>query len=277
MKAFSTKLSHINLAGLESGPHSFPQLLALHGWLDNAESFAPLNQHLDSFHRYFLDFPGHGHSGHRPTGCWYYFTEYVADVVAFIERKNLQNLHLVGHSMGGYVAQLVASICPERVSKLTLIEAFGLYISKEGDVVDHLAKAIFDRNRLAKKTAPEYPDSERLVKLRADKSELSEDLARLIIERNLQPMGAGVGWRIDPRVRLASPIRFTEANATDMLKHIVCPVQVILGDTGHEDLRKALAAWRKYVPQLQVHTLVGGHHVHMQQPKQVAQLINSLS
>lgn len=277
MRAFSTKLPHIELAGLQSGPQSFPQLLALHGWLDNAQSFVPLNAHLDSFHRYFLDFPGHGCSGHRPTGCWYYFTEYVADVVAFIEHENLYDLHLVGHSMGGYVAQLVASICPERVSKLTLIEAFGLYISTQGDVVDHLAKAISTRKRLAEKTAPIYPDSERLVKLRAEKSELSEDLARLIIERNLQPVANGVEWRIDPRVRLASPIRFTEANATDMLKHIVCPVQLILGDTGHEDLRKALAAWQKYVPQLQVHTLVGGHHVHMQQPEQVAQIIGSLS
>lgn len=276
MKPFVSELTHINLAGLESGPQSFPPLLGLHGWLDNAASFTPLNPHLDNFHRYFLDFPGHGYSGHRAAGCWYYFTEYVADIVAFIEHEDIRDLHLVGHSMGGYVAQLVASICPERVSKLTLIEAFGLYISTQGDVVDHLKKAISERNRMAGKAAPVYPNSERLVKLRAEKSELSEPLARLIIERNLESVAAGVSWRIDPRVRLASPIRFTEANATDMLKHIRCPVQLILGDSGSKQLLKAVAAWRKHVPQLQVHTLAGGHHVHMEQPEQVAQLINSL-
>ncbi|RUO37224.1 alpha/beta hydrolase [Aliidiomarina shirensis] len=276
MKPFTTKLPHIELAGLKSGPQSFPKLLGLHGWLDNAQSFAPLEPHLDNFHRSFLDFPGHGHSGHRPNGGWYYFTEYVADVVAFLEQEDVHDLHLVGHSMGGYVAQLVASICPERVSKLTLIEAFGLYISTQGDVVEHLSKAIFERKRLADKTAPVYSNSARLVKLRAEKSELSEDLARLIIERNLETVASGVTWRIDPRVRLASPIRFTEANATDMLKHIACPVQLILGDTGSKDLLKAVAAWRKHVPQLEVHTLSGGHHVHMQQPERVAQLINRL-
>ncbi|RUO19320.1 hypothetical protein CWE08_10115 [Aliidiomarina iranensis] len=289
MKPFSKPLSHIQLAGLSTGPHSFPpssqqlsspssrQLLGLHGWLDNAASFAPLAPHLENFHCRFLDFPGHGHSGHRASGSWYYFTEYVADVVAFIEAEDIHDLHLVGHSMGGYVAQLVATICPERVSKLTLIEAFGLYISTQGDVVAHLQNAIAARKRLAEKSAPVYPNSERLVKLRAEKSELSEDLARLIVERNLQPEGSGVTWRIDPRVRLASPIRFTETHATDMLKHIKCPVQLILGNTGTPELVQAVAAWQGCVPQLQVHTLQGGHHVHMQQPGEVAQLINNLT
>lgn len=299
MNEFVVDLKHIQLAGLHTftsgGPHSFasPQtslqstnsaeigtVVALHGWLDNANSFLPLQpflgQYLPPTHWRTLDFAGHGLSGHRAPGTWYYFLEYVADVVAFLEQENLSNVHLVGHSMGGYVAQLVAAVCPERIEKLTLIEAFGLWVSTEGDVVDHLAQALKDRKRLTEKRAPIYPDTERLVKLRAEKSELSEPLARLIIERNIQHVENGVTWRIDPRVRVASAFRFTEANATDMLKRIQCKVQLIMGTEGTEALAQAVAMWRNYVPQLQVHHLEGGHHVHMQQPEQVVELIANL-
>ena len=299
MNKFVVDLGHIQLAGLHTftsgGPHSFAScktsppsrnsaeidtVVALHGWLDNANSFLPLQpflgQYLPPTHWCALDFAGHGLSGHRAPGTWYYFLEYVADVVAFLEQEELFNVHLVGHSMGGYVAQFVAAICPERVEKLTLIEAFGLWLSTEGDVVDHLTQALQDRKRLAEKRAPIYPDIERLVKLRAEKSELSEPLARLIIERNIQHIENGVTWRIDPRVRIASAFRFTEVNATDMLKRIPCKVQLIMGTEGTEALAQAVAMWRKYVPQLQVHYLAGGHHVHMQQPEQVVELIANL-
>ena len=255
-------------------------MLALHGWLDNANSFAPLQPflpaHLPATHWRSLDFAGHGLSDHRPPGSWYYFLEYVADIVAFLEQENLSNVHLVGHSMGGYVAQFVAAVCPERIEKLTLIEAFGLWVSTEGDVVDHLAQALKDRKRLAERRAPIYPDTERLVKLRAEKSELSEPLARLIIERNIQHVENGVTWRIDPRVRVASAFRFTEANAISMLQRISCKAQLILGSAGTADLAQALAIWGAHVPHLQVHYLEGGHHVHMQQPEQVVGLIANL-
>lgn len=257
-----------------------PQILALHGWLDNAHSFLPLAPHLQqqlpNTPWLALDFAGHGHSGHRSAGSWYYFVDYVADIVSYLERYDVRNIHLVGHSMGGYVAQMVAAVCPERIAKLTLIEAFGLWIATEGTLVDHLRSAVTDRLRLAQKQPPVYADIAKVVALRAEKSELSEALARLIVERNMQPVEGGFSWRLDPKVRLASAFRFTEAHAVDMLKRIQCNVQLILGDQGTPALSKAVATWGKYVPQLAVTRLGGGHHVHMQQPQQVAELIVNL-
>src|SRR6185503_510957 len=44
-----------------------------------------------------------------------------ADVLAFMDAMNLKQATIVGHSMGSFVAQHVASEAPERVSKLVLL------------------------------------------------------------------------------------------------------------------------------------------------------------
>lgn len=260
-------------------------VLALHGWLDNAASFQPVIRALQeqaesdptAFQRDIdfiaLDFAGHGHSQHRPLGAWYYFTEYVADVATLIDSQEWSNVHLVGHSMGGYVAQMLAAVKPDQVQQLTVIEAMGLWLGTEGNLVTHLQKALAHRSELRSKAAPCYKDLQRLVKMRAELNDLSLDLARLLIERSVAETPLGFQWRVDPRVRLASPIRFTEMHAVDMLKSIKCPMQVILGDRGHENLLQAVNNWQQYVQNFSQITIQGGHHAHMQEPEVIARIL----
>lgn len=55
------------LSALQWGQPDAPPLLALHGWLDNAASFARLAPLLAKHRRAIaLDMPGHGHSAHLP-------------------------------------------------------------------------------------------------------------------------------------------------------------------------------------------------------------------
>ena len=64
-------LPHIELAAHLSGPEDGLPVIALHGWLDNANSFARLAPKLDGLRIIALDMAGHGHSGHRPPGAGY--------------------------------------------------------------------------------------------------------------------------------------------------------------------------------------------------------------
>ena len=69
------------LAGLEFGTPGGRPVLALHGWLDNAASFATVAPLLaKNLHIVALDLPGHGHSGHRSADASYPFTEWVPEV-----------------------------------------------------------------------------------------------------------------------------------------------------------------------------------------------------
>ena len=67
----SLTLAHGRLAALAWGDPEAPTWLALHGWLDNAESFsrlAPLLVEALGIRIVAIDFPGHGHSQPRAEG-----------------------------------------------------------------------------------------------------------------------------------------------------------------------------------------------------------------
>ena len=75
-------LPHIRLAGQRWGEGEHI-VLALHGWLDNAASFAPLAPYLidDNTSLIALEFAGHGRSAHRPLGAGYHFTDHMRDAM----------------------------------------------------------------------------------------------------------------------------------------------------------------------------------------------------
>jgi pimeloyl-ACP methyl ester carboxylesterase len=67
---------------------------------------------------YALDLPGHGKSAGR--GCMT-IEEYVDWIASFMEVARLDHAILIGHSMGGAIAQLYELKYPDRVNGLVLI------------------------------------------------------------------------------------------------------------------------------------------------------------
>ena len=145
-------------AGLAWGERDAPPALLLHGWLDNAGSFAPLARLLPGRRLWVPDLPGHGRSGHRPPGTWYHFVDYVSDVLALADALGLASFDLIGHSMGGAISTLVAASFPERIRKLSLIEALGPLARPADSVVGDLRRAI-DARRFVLGAAGFTPDS----------------------------------------------------------------------------------------------------------------------
>jgi pimeloyl-ACP methyl ester carboxylesterase len=73
---------------------------------------------------YTLDLPAHGEK--KRSGVGITVRNYVEEVVTFIKEKDLWNITLVGHSMGGMVIPKVAEQVSERISRVVHLAAFVL-------------------------------------------------------------------------------------------------------------------------------------------------------
>lgn len=108
----------IRLAYQVSGPPDAPPLVLLHALGEDASDWDVVAPVLARSRRvYALDLRGHGRSD-RPGE---YSLELMrADVLALLDELALERVDLVGHSMGGVVAYLLASDHPRRVARLVL-------------------------------------------------------------------------------------------------------------------------------------------------------------
>jgi len=272
------QLPHIKLCTLEHNPNMKDDIvLALHGWLDNANSFLPLMAYSESFRVIAVEWPGHGHSAHRGDDATYQLLDYVYDIYALIKHNEWQKVHIVGHSLGAIVASIFAGTFPNMVDRLVLIEALGAISAEADDTRPQLEKSIVTRYKAQTKDPSQraYSSTESAVRARLMASDFNEDIAALLVSRSLKHTDDGYQWRSDPRLKQLSPLRMMEAQAVDLLKGICQPTMLILGEAGYQSLRNNLTERIAVLPLLSVETFAGGHHVHMEQPEQIWQAIDT--
>lgn len=261
----------LTLAGLHWEGEGEP-ILALHGWLDNAASFEPLAAHLGR-PMVALDISGHGHSDHRPNEVATHLVDHVRDVKAVVDQLGWERFTLMGHSMGAGIACLFSAACPERVSRLVLIEGLGPPTTEPGEVASTLRKAIDDMAALASKKKPVYADIADAVKARTRGfGGLGHEASALLVARGLMPVEGGWTWRADSRLRLTSSLRLTEEQVEGFIRAIKAPTCLItgsegMGGSGMFDHRV------EWLEDVEVVRLTGRHHLHMERPQEVADAI----
>jgi pimeloyl-ACP methyl ester carboxylesterase len=104
------KVAKLNgvMINFAEGPPSGEPLLLIHGGGDRWQKFLPLIPQLTiRWHIYALDLRGHGKSARVPGQ--YLPEDYVSDVVAFVNGQINQPTIIFGHSLGAWIALLVAA------------------------------------------------------------------------------------------------------------------------------------------------------------------------
>ncbi len=118
-------LPEVTLAYRESGRADGPPLVLLHALGERASDWDVVLPDLaPGHHVYALDLRGHGDSGRAGA---YSLEAMRDDVLAFLDALGLDRVDLVGHSMGGAVACLLAQAAPQRIGRLVLEEIPALY------------------------------------------------------------------------------------------------------------------------------------------------------
>ena len=263
------------LGALRAGTPGAPKLLCLHGWLDNAASYLPLLPWLSDFDVVALDLPGHAGSDHRAPGYDYMLVDWIHDVLDALDALDWSRVKLLGHSMGGAIATMVAVAAPERIERLALIEALGPLNGDPAEAGTRLRKAVAARRALKPgRPARLIPDIEQAVDARLAVSQMSREAARLIVERNLRAVDGGWAWRSDPRLTLPSHLRVEEASILAWLRALEVPTFVLCAEPFPPYFTPEIRDHRvAQVRDCEMRVLEGGHHLHMEQPEAVAALL----
>jgi pimeloyl-ACP methyl ester carboxylesterase len=267
------ELPHLRLAAKAWGDPALPRLLALHGWLDNAASLDCLAPLLcEHFHIVAIDLPGHGRSGHRPPGTWYHYVDYLGDTLAAADALGWTHFGLLGHSLGGAVASMLAAASPQRIERLLLIEALGPLTAEVEQTLTLLQRALSQRHGLPAKSLRVFASETEAALTRAKAGDLSLEAAQIMVARGIKPAPeGGFVWSSDARLTLTSPQRYTEAQVLAVLGEIHTPTQLILAQPAPPFLPEAMISARiARVRGIDVVRIAGHHHLHLDDPRPVA-------
>lgn len=266
---------HVHIGGPENGRLVF----LLHGLMDTGASFAPLGQHLPADWRLIApDWRGHGDSDPAPQGYW--FPDYVADLEALIQHYagSQGQATLVGHSMGGQVASLLAGLRPTRISHLICLDSLNVPATPARDIPRRYRAWLDAQSR---PPAPRsYDNIESLAtRIRHRYPELLEAHITRLAQAWSKPDDHGrVRLATDPLHQVPFPGGFDPEEAMAVWRNVTASVLCL--DASDSQARRwisaaTLAQRRASFPHVK-HAVIPdcGHMLHLEKPTAVAEHIS---
>jgi pimeloyl-ACP methyl ester carboxylesterase len=127
-----------------------PPLLVIHGYMGMSDNWKTLGLKFADFHQvHLIDQRNHGRSFHDDA---FDYDLLVEDLYRYLAFHNLDNVNLLGHSMGGKVAMFFAVTFPELVSKLVVADiAPRYYEPHHQDILAALNAINFDLHNTRQK------------------------------------------------------------------------------------------------------------------------------
>ena len=193
--------------------------------------------------------PGFGELGDDPAMDT--FNDYVMHYVELLDALGIDKVHLVGFSLGGYLAAQIASQHPQRVKTLTLVAPAGMR-SKEYPTLDVLATPgdqivgmLASNFEVLKPWLPAGPDPEFM----GARYRESTTLARLLWEKP---------W--DPKFK-----RY--------LHRIKAPTLIIWGDEDRIVPPQQSELWRQVLPNAKLQIFKGAGHLVLDEKPEAANAV----
>ena len=231
----------LRLHYVDWGNEEAPPMLLVHGGRDHCRNWDWVAQALkDDYHIIAPDLRGHGDSQWLVGGS-YSIIDYVYDLAQLVHHIELEELVVVGHSMGGYLSLAYAGLYPHKVRKLISIEGMGI-LSRLADELSRLAdEATFDHEpllawaetmqQLSGRIPKRYATLEdALRRMRQANPHLSVEQARhLTIHGSNRNEDGTYSWKFDNYIRAWSPIGLSARQIRALYRRIDCPTLLVRG------------------------------------------------
>lgn len=150
-------------------------IVLIHGYGFDSRIWSPVELAFDGYHTIYLALPGFGED---PVEKSYTIEELAASLWSEIDPNIAPFVHLVGHSMGGYVCMEMLAQQPERVLSLALIHSHVYADTEEGKSSRTLAM-----NNI--KTLGSVVQAKKMIPSLFDKTHPLENVIELLIRRGL--------------------------------------------------------------------------------------------
>jgi pimeloyl-ACP methyl ester carboxylesterase len=261
----SFKNRGLTFAAKEWGRSGSLPVIALHGWLDNANSFDRMLPYLDNLHVIAMDLAGHGRSDFRSADSGYDIWYDISDIMSVADAMGWERFALLGHSRGAVISGLVAGTYPERISHAVLIDGFIPIPEDARDAAKQLAKSLHENRRFGSSSPTMFRDYESAVRARVKGFlPLQPEAAATLAERGVVEAEQGFFWRNDQRLKAASNFKLTKDHLESFFTAISAQVLLITAENSQfkpDDQQTEVFSW---IPQMQVQKLAGSHHLHLE-------------
>jgi esterase len=237
-------------------------LVILHGLYGNHGNWSTHARQLALHHAvYAFDARNHGQSPHADSMR---LEEMAADVAETMDSLGISLAHVLGHSMGGKTAMLLALREPQRVRSLVIVDIAPVAYAKGTDQVLNALLSL-DLTQLESRDEADEKLAERIA----------SKPVRDFLLTNLQRSSAGAfHWRINlPVIR----DYFDAVTGWPEQQHAYDgPVLFIRGEKSDYILPEYYAAMRKQFPHGTLKTVANaGHWVHSEKPEALQRLVGN--
>ncbi|GAA4224819.1 pimeloyl-ACP methyl ester carboxylesterase [Sagittula marina] len=254
----------LTYAGRMWGPEDGTPVLALHGWMDHADSFSILAPRLTGCRVVALDLSGQGLSAHRAAHATYNIWDDLPQIAGILDRLGWVQPVLMGHSRGANIAALFAAAQPDRVRALVSLDALAPEPTQVG-FAETLGKFVTDVRAQSSRSPRTFETADAYAARRAAQGN-SAATSQALAARALQAVDGGYQLRGDRRLFASSAVKLTQTDVEDVLRNLRCPVLNIMARDGI-CTRPALAALLTQAADLIGDytrlDLDGDHHFHL--------------
>lgn len=315
------------------------RVLMLHGWMDNAGSFdniVPYLKHKDGLYIVALDLPGHGKSSQLPPGSSYSDLNIVMEIrrcltelewVQPLNKKgNLnggsnsicaQNAHrqftIIGHSLGAGLATFYASLFPQDVEQMVLLDfikaktyPLDRFLDETAMTIDKFIETVPSRSPFSSPVLSKANLSSNNPNKTVDKGQvvvsqeaaiiatieahrqlgvLTRDDATCLLRRSTVAVSTPPNCVIYSRdLRLQAMLNFRENMDIHrvMFGRCLCHILIILGKTGMyndegaftTNMKEMEEFYRKRAKSVHLQWIDADHYLHMNRSQETAEMIN---
>ncbi|XP_025415619.1 serine hydrolase-like protein isoform X4 [Sipha flava] len=261
------------------------QVLFLHGKQDNCNTFDRLIPLLrQGFYFVCLDIPGHGCSSHFSPGFRITLESYVTAIKRVVDHLQWKQFKCIGHSMGGMIASFFASIYPEYIERLVMIDCAGPMSIYPEDTIQFMRtlcdNLLMVESKTMNRSPPSYTYEQAVNRILTKRpSKLTRHSADILIKRSLIKNSDGkYSFSTDQRLKVDYNQGFTPMQQMVLIHSIKCPVLYLLAAEnmfqklpGNKLTRKMYKSNRN----IQIVKVNGNHDVHLNHPERIADLINT--